>query len=163
MATLLQAVLAGVDFITCGGTLDSSMLESDALLMLDDELCGAALRVARGITVSDDTLALDVIKEVGFAGNYLTQKHTVRHFREEHFIPSLLPRDTYEAWEKAGGRSALDHAKERVREILDAHQPRELDPAVAQGLDEYRQMIATRPVEEFYAYEAEEKQDLSAL
>jgi trimethylamine---corrinoid protein Co-methyltransferase len=45
-ATLLQAVLAGVHLITCGGTLDGTMLESETLLMVDDELCGAALRVA---------------------------------------------------------------------------------------------------------------------
>ncbi len=162
-ATLLQAVLAGVHFITCGGTLDSSMLESHALLMLDDELCGAALRVARGIEVDDDTLALDVIKEVGFSGNYLDQMHTVSHFRREHFIPRLLPRESYEAWEKAGSPSALDHARERVREILANHQPRELDPAVEAVLDEYRAMVATRSLEEFYAHEAEEKQDWSTL
>ncbi len=41
--------------------------------MLDDELCGAALRMARGIEVNDETLALDLIKEIGFSGNYLTQ------------------------------------------------------------------------------------------
>jgi len=158
MATLLQAVQAGVNFITCGGTLDSSMLESDALLMLDDELCGAALRVARGIEVSDDTLPIDAIKEVGFSDNYLIHKHTARHFRQEHFIPRLLPREPYEAWEKGGSRSALDHAKERVREILARHQARQLDPALERALDEYREIVAARSLEEFYAYEAEEKQ-----
>ena len=163
MATLLQAVLAGVDFITCGGTLDSTMLESDPLLMLDDDLCGMALRVARGIEVNDESLALDMIKKVGFSGNYLSEMHTAKHFRDEHFIPQLLPRDTYEAWRKAGSKSALDLAKERVREILANHQPHMLDPALERELDEFRQMVATRPMEEFYAYEAVEKQDLANL
>jgi trimethylamine--corrinoid protein Co-methyltransferase len=163
MATLLQAVLAGVDFITCGGTLDSTMLESDPLLMLDDDLCGMALRVARGIEVSDTSLALDVIKKVGFSGNYFAEMHTARHFRQEHFIPQLLPRDTYEAWQKAGSKSALDLAKERVREITANHQPRTLDPALERELEEFRQMVATRPMDEFYAYEAVEKQDLVDL
>jgi trimethylamine--corrinoid protein Co-methyltransferase len=163
MATLLQAVLAGVDFITCGGTLDSTMLESDPLLMLDDDLCGMALRVARGIEVNDESLALDMIKQVGFSGNYLSEMHTAKHFRDEHFIPQLLPRDTYEAWRKAGAKSALDLAKERAREILANHQPHTLDPAVERELGEFRQMVATRPMEEFYAYEALEKQDLENL
>jgi len=53
MSTLLQAVLAGVNYVTCAGTLDSSMLESDALLVMDDELAGMALRVKRGIQAAD--------------------------------------------------------------------------------------------------------------
>jgi trimethylamine--corrinoid protein Co-methyltransferase len=162
-ATLLPAVLAGVNFITCGGTLDGTLLESEALLLLDDELCGAALRLARGIEVDKGTVALDLIQQVGFWGNYLAEAHTVRRFRQEHFIPSLLPREPYDAWEKAGSRSAVDLAKERVRDILAHHQPRELDPAMEQELDAYRQMVAARPMEEFYLYEMEENQKWDAL
>ena len=163
MATLLQAVLAGSDFITCGGTLDGTLLESDALLVLDDELCGAALRVARGVEVNEDTLALDVIKEVGFAGDYMTHKHTARRFRQEHFIPRLLSREPYDAWKKDGARSALDRARERAHEILARHQPRDLDSAVERELDVYRQAVAARPIDDFYAYEAEERQDWTTL
>jgi len=64
LGTLLPAVLAGVNLITCAGTLDGTMLEDHALLMLDDEICGAAMRLARGIEVNDDTLALDLIKQI---------------------------------------------------------------------------------------------------
>jgi trimethylamine--corrinoid protein Co-methyltransferase len=162
-ATLLPAVLAGVNFITCGGTLDSTLLESDALLVLDDELCGAALRLARGIEVSDDTLALDLIRQVGFSGNYLNQSHTARLFRQEHYLPGLLPREGYRAWEKAGSRSALDFAQDRVREILAHHQPRQLDPALEQELDGYRQMVAGRELDEFYLHELEDRQDWDNL
>jgi trimethylamine--corrinoid protein Co-methyltransferase len=162
-ATLLQAVLAGVNLITCGGTLDGTMLESEALLMLDDELCGAALRVARGIEVDEGTLALDLIKQIGSTGNYLAEEHTVRRFREEHYIPTLLPREPYDAWQDAGGQTALDQAKERVRQVLANHQPRELDPALEQTLDEFRQMIAARPLDDFYLYEMEDRQDWDNL
>lgn len=162
-ATLLPAVLAGVHYITCGGTLDSSLLESHALLLLDDELCGAALRMARGISVDDDTLALDAIRQVGFWGNYFGEEHTVRHFRQEHFLPQLLERESYDTWERSGARSALDRARERAREILAHHEPRQLDPAVERELDAYRQMVAGRPLDEFYAGEAEDAQDWAAL
>jgi trimethylamine--corrinoid protein Co-methyltransferase len=163
--TLLQAVLAGVNFITCGGTLDSSMVESDPLLLLDDELCGAALRVARGIEVNEETLALDAIRQVVHTGpgNYLAEKHTLRHFRQEHFIPRLMVREPYDAWVETGARSALDRARERVHEILAQRQPYQLDPAVEQALAEFRQMVADRPMEEFYAGEMEERQDFKAL
>jgi trimethylamine--corrinoid protein Co-methyltransferase len=163
MATLLQAVLAGVDFITCGGTLDSTMLESEPLLVLDDELCGAALRIARGIEIDDDTLALDAIQEVGFSGHYLDREETARRFRDEHFIPNLLPREPYDTWQMGGAHSALDHARERVGQILANHQPRELDPTIEQELDAYRRQVAQRPMEQFYAHEDEALQDLSTL
>ena len=162
-ATLLQAVLAGVDFITCAGTLDSTMLESEPLLVLDDELCGAALRVARGIEVDHSTLALDAIKEIGFCGHYLDHETTASRFRDEHFIPDLLPREPYDTWQLGGARSALELARERVREILDRHQPRELHSAVERELDAYRRKVAARPMEDFYAHEDAGLQDLSSL
>lgn len=163
MGTLLPAVLAGVNLITCGGTLDSTMIESHPLLVLDDVICGAALRLARGIEVNDDTLAQDLIKEVGYSGNYLAEQHTVAHFRREHYLPRLLVRDPYETWEKAGRPLAVDYARARAREILAQHQPRSLDPAVTAELDAFRREVASRTLEAFYAYEAEEMQDLEAL
>jgi trimethylamine--corrinoid protein Co-methyltransferase len=162
-ATLIPAVLAGVDFVTCGGTLDGTLLESEALLMLDDELCGAILRMQQGIGVEEDALAVDLIEQVGFSGNYLAESHTVRHFRQEHFIPSLLPREPYDIWLRDGAQSALDLAKERVREILAQHEPRDLDPAMVRDLEDYREKVASRALDEFYLHEMQDKQDWQNL
>ena len=159
-ATLLPAVLGGVDYITCAGTLDSSMLESDALLVLDDEVCGAALRMARGIQVNEKTLAMDIIRKVGFSGNYITEKHTMQNYRSEHFLPQLMVREPYEGWEKAGAKSALDNARAKARQLLADHKPTELDPAIEKELEAYRKMVADRPMEDFYKYEATELQEL---
>jgi trimethylamine--corrinoid protein Co-methyltransferase len=159
-ATLLPAVLGGVDYITCAGTLDSSMLESDALLVLDDEVCGAALRMGRGIEVNETTLAMEVIRKVGFSGNYITEKHTLQNYRKEHFLPQLLVREPYEAWEKAGAPSALDNARQKARQLLADHKPVELDPAIEKELDAYRKRVLERPMEDFFKYEATELQDL---
>ena len=163
MGTLLPAVLAGVNLITCAGTLDATMLESHALLMLDDEICGAALRLARGIEVNDQSLALDLIKKVGYSGNYITAKETNKLFRKELFIPSMFSREPYETWEKEGSKLAIDHARERALDILAKHQPSKVDPAIEKELDAFRQMVATRDLQDFYLYETEEKQDLTAL
>lgn len=161
--TLLPAVLSGVNFITCGGTLDSTMLESHLLLALDDEVCGMMLRMAEGIAVTDDTIAMDVIRQVNFAGNYLVEQHTRRRFRQEHYIPQLLVREGYQAWDNEGRKTVLDRARERVREILDAHQPRELDPAVEKELNEYLEKTRARSIEDYMVYEDESRQDFSAL
>jgi trimethylamine--corrinoid protein Co-methyltransferase len=162
-ATLIPAVLSGVNFITCGGTLDSTMLESHLLLALDDEICGMVLRMAEGIRVDDETIAMDLIRQVNYSGNYLAEQHTRSHFRREQYIPNLLVREGYEAWKKGGSKTVLDRARERVRQILDAHQPCELDPAVEKGLQEYLEMTRARAIEDYMAYEDESKQDFGAL
>jgi len=154
-ATLLPAVLAGVDFITCAGTLESTTTESEPLLMLDDEFCGMALRLARGIEVNETTLAMDAIREVKWESQYVSHAHTARNYRREIFLPRLFSRDAREKWEKAGGKTALDLARERAQEILARHQPREMDPAVEQGLREYADKVAQRSMDEFFAGEWE--------
>ncbi len=163
MGTLLPAVLAGVNLITCAGTLDSTMLESHALLMLDDEICGAALRLARGIEVNDESLALDLIKKVGYSSNYITAKETSKLYRKELFIPTMFSREPYETWEKEGRKLAIDHARERALDILAKHKPREVDPAIEKELASFKESVATRNLENFYLYETEEKQDYSTL
>jgi len=159
-ATLLPAVLGGVDYITCAGTLDSTMLESDALMVLDDEACGMALRMRRGIEVNATTLAMDVIHKVGFSGNYITEKHTMQNYRKEHFLPQLMVREPYESWTKSGSPLALDNARAKARKLLAEHQPPQLDPEIEKELEAYRKAAAERPIEEFYKYEAAELQDL---
>jgi len=148
-STLLPAVLAGVNFITCGGTLESTMAESHPLLVLDDELCGRALRLARGIEVNEDTLAVDVIKEVGSAGHYLDKEHTAQHYRKEHLRPRLLRRDARETWENKGSKTAFDLARERVREILAKHQPRPLDEAIERELEAYLLTVQQRSMGDY--------------
>ena len=162
-ATLIQAALSGVNYITCGGTLDSTMVESEPLLLLDDDWCGAVLRMAAGITVNTDTLALDLIKSIGFSGHYLAEEHTMKHFRQEHYIPRLMPREPYSTWVKEGSKTALDQARERVREILSAHEPRVLEPKLEAALENYRQLVALRDIEDFYKGELEENQDFDNL
>jgi len=156
VSTLLPAVLAGVHFITCGGTLESTTSGSHPLLVLDDELCGLALRLARGIEVSEETLAVELIKEVGWQGHYLDQLHTARHYRREHFLPRLLRRESREVWESKGSKTALDLARERVRELLARHKPRELEPAVEKELLGYLDMVRRRSVADFEAAEWED-------
>jgi trimethylamine--corrinoid protein Co-methyltransferase len=156
VSTLLPAVLSGAHFITCGGTLESTTTESHPLLVLDDELCGLALRLARGIEVSEETIALDLIKEVGWDGHYLDKLHTAQHYRREHFLPKLLRRDSREVWEGKGSKTALDLARERAQDILAKHQPRDLDPAVEKELLQYRDMARDRAMADFEAAEWED-------
>lgn len=162
-STLIQAALAGVNYITCGGTLDSTMLESEAQLLLDDEWCGAVQRMTAGIEVNPDTMALNIIKEIGFSGHYLDAEHTAANFRREHYIPELLVREPYSSWEKEGSKTALDRARHKVEAILAAHEPHPLDSALSSEIDRYCAAVAARELDDFYRGEEEESQDFDNL
>lgn len=162
-ATLAAAVLSEVDLVTCGGTLDGTLLESDAMLLLDDELCGSLLRMKRGIEVTPESMALDLIREVNYSGNYLQEPHTAANYRKEHFIPRLANRDPYETWLSGGQKSSLDAARRRVHDLTQRAKPMELEPALVQELDAFSAVVSSRSVEEFYAHEQEQYQNWDAL
>ena len=68
-------------------------------------------------------------------GNFLAEQHTAEHFRAETWIPDLLDRNSYPAWEAAGGLTLLDRARARLREILDSHEPERLNADLLKELD----------------------------
>lgn len=94
-----------------------------------------ARRIVDGIEVTPETLAFDVIRQVGPRGDFLGEKHTLRHFRREQFMPGLIVRDKYETWEAAGSKRAEERARDRAREILATHQPDPLPDEVVRELD----------------------------
>jgi len=80
-------------------------------------------------------LAIDIIHKVGPGGHYLGQKHTLDHFLKEQFIPELTDRSGYGEWKKAGEKSLVDRAKEKVRKILKEHSVPPLDKDIQKELD----------------------------
>ena len=55
--------------------------------VIDNEILGNVIRVLKGVEVNKETLAIDIIREVGPAGNFLAHEHTARNFRQEFYIP----------------------------------------------------------------------------
>jgi trimethylamine--corrinoid protein Co-methyltransferase len=131
--------------------------------MLDDEICGAASRLARGIEVAQETLALEVIKRVGYSGSYIAEMETSKLYRKESFMPKLFSQEPYETWENEGSKLAIDRAREKAISILAKHTPREVDNALTSELESYKDHVATRSIEDFYSFENEENQDFSIL
>ncbi len=85
-------------------------------------------------SVTDETLAVDIIDKVGPGGHFLNQKHTMKYLKQEHFLPKLSDRDSYEVWTEKGKRSIHEKAKDRVKKILAEHEPLPLDSAVEKEL-----------------------------
>ena len=153
--TMMLAALGGVNYITCIGTIESTTAGAHELAVIDNELIGMVERAVRGIEVSEDSLAVDVIRNVGQDGNYLMEEHTQRHFRDEHFIPRLSSREKRDIWERDGRRDMLARARDEAKKILEAHREREIDQKIARELDRYVETVKNRSIDDFYAAEWE--------
>ena len=131
----LSVVLGGADLIVGLGLLEDAKTLSLEQLFIDDEMVRMIRRIADGIVVNEETLALDVIEKVGIGKTFLGQRHTMQHLREEQFIPRLIDRRSYDLWARDGRRSLEDRAREKVKEALAAPVPFPLEPDVVGRLD----------------------------
>lgn len=140
--TLLPAILAGPDIVCGMGGLEAAKTMAPELLIIDNEILEGILRLVRGFEVSDDTLALDIIRKVGSGGHYLAQRHTLNRFMKEHWIPKISDRRTYDTWKKEGGKGIHEVAREKANEILATHKPepipKDVQKEISQILKRYK-------------------------
>lgn len=131
-ATALLTALAGANFIhDAAGFLEFCTTISYAQMVIDDEIIGMCMRAVRGIEVNEETLAEEVIRRVGPGGNFLTEEHTLKHFKSEFFYPRISDRQNRKFWEKQGARDAAGRARERAAKLLAEHQPLPVAPEIA--------------------------------
>ncbi len=117
--TNLLCALAGANFIhDAAGLMEFAMTVSYEKYVIDNEILGMVMRAVDGIKVDDDTLALDLIKQVGPGGNFVTAKHTRHFMRSEHYQPSLSDRNSREEWEAEGKKTTWEKAAETVQKIM---------------------------------------------
>jgi trimethylamine--corrinoid protein Co-methyltransferase len=118
MAALVSAV-SGASIIDLHGAVYGELAWNPAQAVLDDDLAGWVGRFTEGVEVSEETLATDLIKEIGpIPGSYLGTAHTRNWWKKSQFMPRSADRDTYPEWIKNGKKDALNHACARMEEIL---------------------------------------------
>ena len=126
--TSLMVALAGGNFIhDAAGFLEFCLTASYDKLVMDNEIIGMVMRAVEGIRVDEETLAFDLIKEVGPGGHFVSSRHTRKFMRAEQFQPQLSDRDSRAQWEKNGKLDARTRATRRARQILDAEPQPMLD------------------------------------
>jgi trimethylamine--corrinoid protein Co-methyltransferase len=135
----LMAALSGANLVHDVGFTEAANSASLELIAASDEFISMIGAIMKGIELSPETLALEVMDQVGPGGSYLGEKHTVRHFRQNWF-PKLMNRHNYEGWMAAGSLSLGDKANERVRRILNEHQPESLSSEVVAELDKIEEI-----------------------
>jgi trimethylamine--corrinoid protein Co-methyltransferase len=136
MLGMLLNGLAGMTLTQTMGTLASGLYGSMEMLVICDEMALMMKRVLRGITVSDEYLGLDIIREVGHQGNFLAHEHTLKYFKQDMFFPVLFRRQTIDQWLDRGAKSILEVAHERVQAILEQPAPALLSTEAEGALDE---------------------------
>jgi trimethylamine--corrinoid protein Co-methyltransferase len=140
---MLVTALGGGNLIHDVGYVESGMTASYQQLVAMNEVAGLVKRFMRGVEISEETIALDVIDQVGPGGHFLGEEHTFDHFRR-NWIPDLFDRLPRDEWQSNGGLTLGDRAADRVREILEGHQPAPLDEAIAGELESIIQRAEER-------------------
>jgi trimethylamine--corrinoid protein Co-methyltransferase len=131
--TLMVTAMTGGHIVHDLGYLESGLCYSLAQLVICDETLGWIDHCLRGVDVSDEALAVDLIDQVGPDGQFLDSQHTLTHFRERWY-PSLMDRDNFDGWQASGAKSLEQRAAERVEEILAEHQPEPLPEDVGRAV-----------------------------
>jgi len=117
--TSLLCALAGANFIhDAAGMMEFAMTACYEKFVIDSEILGMVMRAVAGIRVSDDTLAFDLIKEVGPGGNFVAARHTRRFMRREHYRPTLSDQNSREEWEAKGGKAIWQKAGEKAKRLI---------------------------------------------
>ncbi len=98
-------------------------------MVMDNEFARMIKYLVQGIPVNDETLAVDVIKEIGVGKDFLSHESTYKHMRTQS-QPKLIDRRMREDWQAAGGTDIYQRALEEARYILENHKPDPLPDAV---------------------------------
>jgi trimethylamine--corrinoid protein Co-methyltransferase len=135
--TNLAAALCGVEVIHDGvsGLMAGGLAISLEQLIIDNDIARWINRFLRGIRVDGDTMAVDVIKQVGPGGQFLDHDHTLRWFRHEHHFSPLMARDYALEWPTGEDGDIIVLARRQADETLATHHPAGLDAATRRAME----------------------------
>ncbi|MGD9048554.1 MAG: trimethylamine methyltransferase family protein, partial [Anaerolineae bacterium] len=131
--SLMTALLHGANIVHDVGFMDSGLQGSLQLQVIANDTIGWLRAATRGVPVDEESMALDVIEELGPTGDYLSHQHTMRHFREP-FYSRLADKGTHSQWVARGATTMEERAARQVEEILESHRPEPLPAEVQRDL-----------------------------
>ncbi len=148
-ASAVFGVLAGIEAIGCQGLVGADQGFSFEQLVLDNEWMGYCNYILKGLEVTEETIAADLIESVGIGGSFVAEEHTARHLRENLFLSRLFSRKAWEAWQAEGRKDALARARDFVQKkvgdqpkpdpVCTPEQFKELNRIVEQARSELKQ------------------------
>jgi trimethylamine--corrinoid protein Co-methyltransferase len=142
---MLTSILSGINFLMHGlGVLESYLTLSYEQFVIDLDLLGMVRHMVRPPLISAETLALETIDQVGPGGFFLDAEHTLRHYRQDHFLPRISLRQPYGQWISEGAQDAVERANRRCQEMLESYQKPPIDLEVEGKL---RDFVLSRRIE----------------
>lgn len=122
----ILVALAGADLIAAAGLMQDALTSSAEQLVIDNEILGMIFRAVRGIEVTENTLAVETIMNVGLGGNFLTELHTRAYMRKEYFQPRLVYPTGASLQQAPVQQTILDTARDTADTIIKSHRPVQL-------------------------------------
>jgi trimethylamine:corrinoid methyltransferase-like protein len=154
-----QKALTAIPTLLAGGSvwIDAGLLSIDEVcspiqMILDDEWMGALGRYTHEFEISEETIGLQTILEAGPGGHFLDKLHTVRHFRDEHWNPSIWSRQMLGPWLAGERRLDIDRAREKALDVQSDSRRQGPEPdGMSQSLEKRVVQIINRARNELYA------------
>ncbi len=136
--TIWPCVLAHTNLIMHAvGWLEGGLTASYEKFIIDAESLAMFYHFLDGFTIDDETLALDMIKEVGPGGHHFGTPHTQARFSTEFYQTFLADRLGYETWAAAGAWDAARRANAIWKDLLAQYEPPPLDPAIQEAVQDF--------------------------
>lgn len=132
----VAGLLAGMDMFNIGGLIDALKTFDFAKAVIDDEIAQMMKRMKRGISFTEDDLALNLIKEIGPGGSFITAKHTMSRMKTEAVMTKIADRDARTIWEKKGATDTHAKALKKAKEIMAINPTPLLAPQVDSAIRE---------------------------
>jgi len=131
----LPLSLAGAKYHICAGGIDSGLAFDYAKLIMDHECICHIQKILEGVRVDSETMALDIIHEIGPGGTFLMHQHTLEGARTQS-AANIFDRNTRESWmDSTAGKDLTERAYTKAMEILESHQTRALPDGVRETID----------------------------
>jgi trimethylamine--corrinoid protein Co-methyltransferase len=132
------AVMGHANMVLHGaGWMEGGLVASFEKMIVDAEILQMMAEFMQPIEVSDDTLGLDAIAEVGPGGHFFGAAHTLARYETAFYAPIVSNWSNFENWREAGAVDAAHKANTIWKQLLTDFQPPPLDPAIDEALKEY--------------------------
>jgi len=117
-ASALIPLLCGATGIGTVGQVEGCLTYSPLQLVLDADMVRYLRRVLAGLTVTEESLAVDQTLMVGPEGNFIGEPHTAANFRKEFWLSELTECLSWEVYKDRPTRGMERLAEEKVRAII---------------------------------------------
>lgn len=132
--SIVLEALAGAQLTHDVGYLEGGMCNSIEQIVICDELIAYTKHFMKGLEVNEETLALDLIDEIGPHGDFIGSEHTRLHYKKDWY-PKLFDRKPYEDWSQSGAKTLRQRAQEKALKLLATHRPEPLPADVQAAID----------------------------